>query len=568
MNIIGTNGNDTLTGGAGNDYLFGGAGDDALDGRAGNDTLDGGTGFDTAQYPTATNGVNVNLSTGTASGGGGNDILSNIEGVFGSNFNDTLIGDAGNNTLVGRAGNDTLDGRSGFDAASYVNAPKAVNVNLSTGTASGGDGNDILSNIEGIFGSSFNDTLIGNAGSNTLDGRAGNDTLDGGAGSDAASYINAPKAVNVNLATGNASGGDGNDVLSNFEAVYGSIFNDTLIGDAGSNTLDGRAGNDILDGGAGFDTASYTNAPKAVNVNLTTGTASGGDGNDDLFNFEAVYGSIFDDTLIGDAGSNTLDGRAGNDTLDGRAGFDVASYVNATKAVNVNLATGTASGGDGNDVLSNIEAVYGSSFNDTLIGDAGINTLDGRAGNDTLDGGAGFDAASYVNATNGVNVNLATGTASGGDGNDVLSNIEGVFGSNFNDTLISDAGNNALTGNNGNDLLVGNFGTDRLTGGAGSDTFFFLFSSDGVDTITDFSSGTDKIQVNSQSFGGGLKAGAITASQFVVGSKAQDTSDRFIYNQSIGALYFDQDGTGSTAQVQLATLSDKALIAPSDIVVV
>ena len=76
-----------------------------------------------------------------------------------------------------------------------------------------------------------------------------------------------------------------------------------------------------------------------------------------------------------------------------------------------------------------------------------------------------------------------------------------------------------------------------------------------MDTITDFSVVDDIIQVAKAGFDGGLKRGTLKADQFVIGSSAQDRSDRFIYNQFTGALFFDVDGTGRSGPVQIAALS-------------
>ena len=90
--------------------------------------MDGGAGIDTASYATSTSGVTVSLTTGTGSGGDAEgDTLSNIENLTGSNFDDTLEGNAGNNKLVGGLGTDTV---------SYANATSGANgvgvtVNLS-----------------------------------------------------------------------------------------------------------------------------------------------------------------------------------------------------------------------------------------------------------------------------------------------------------------------------------------------------------------------------------------------------------------------------------------------------
>ncbi|NJR61684.1 MAG: hypothetical protein HC769_24320 [Cyanobacteria bacterium CRU_2_1] len=69
-------------------------------------------------------------------------------------------------------------------------------------------------------------------------------------------------------------------------------------------------------------------------------------------------------------------------------------------------------------------------------------------------------------------------------------------------------------------------------------------------------------------FSNSLNLGTISSAQFHLGSGAADSSDRFIYNQSTGALFFDRDGRGGSAQVQIATLSNRASLSHSDIVVV
>ena len=171
---------------AGDDVLHGGAGDDLVEGGAGNDTLDGGTNLgdvpgDTVSYDDATSGVTVSLAITTAQnvgGGDGIDTLSNFQSIRGSDFNDVLTGDGNDNSFQGGAGDDILNGGSGgFDWAVYADATSGVTVNLSlSGPQSVGGrlGADTLINIEGLFGSSYNDVLIGNASDNELDGGPGN----------------------------------------------------------------------------------------------------------------------------------------------------------------------------------------------------------------------------------------------------------------------------------------------------------------------------------------------------------------------------------------------------------
>ena len=102
----------------------------------------------------------------------------NIDGLAG---NDTINGLAGDDILRGGAGNDTLDGGTGTDTADYSDATSAVTVDLSAGTATGGSGTDTLTSIEGVTGSSYDDTFDFTSASNndvyTVDGAGGTDSI-------------------------------------------------------------------------------------------------------------------------------------------------------------------------------------------------------------------------------------------------------------------------------------------------------------------------------------------------------------------------------------------------------
>ena len=249
--LYGFGGNDTLDGGGGDDTLFGGLGDDALNGGdgldrldfqnittsvavdfasgtatgvangtdqltsiegvtgsdfddtltgsdrtdiweefrggLGNDIIDGAGGNDFISYSNSSSAINLNLSTGVVTGGAGTDQLTSIEGVTGSDFDDTLIGSDRTDVweeFQGGLGNDTINGAGGNDLVSYRGSVSAVNVDLSTGIATGGAGTDQLISIEQANGGDFDDTLIGSDGSDRLYGGDGDDTLDGGAGND------------------------------------------------------------------------------------------------------------------------------------------------------------------------------------------------------------------------------------------------------------------------------------------------------------------------------------------------------------------------------------------------
>jgi Ca2+-binding RTX toxin-like protein len=191
-NIIGGNGNDTLTGDAAGNALTGGAGADTLAGLAGSDTLDGGTGSDTAVFSEKTQAVSVILNGASLVlvrvGGLAEDMLRSIENIIGGSGNDSLTGDAQANLFAGRAGTDTIDGGAGIDTADYSEKTLPVAVTLAGATAAtvsvGGIAEDMLRNVENITGGAGNDIVTGDTLANVLSGGAGIDTLTGGGGAD------------------------------------------------------------------------------------------------------------------------------------------------------------------------------------------------------------------------------------------------------------------------------------------------------------------------------------------------------------------------------------------------
>ena len=136
-----------------------------------------------------------------------------------------------------------------------------------------------------------------------------------------------------------------------------------------------------------------------------------------------------------------------------------------------------------------------------MIGDGGENRFEGLGGNDFFNGRGGwdivrFDDRDYLGGVQGVVVNMATGTARDAWGNtDTFTNIEEVRGSNFEDELRDDAGDNILRGEEGDDLLISRRGNDRFEGGLGADTFSFRGDNFGNDEVEDFEDGTDMLEV-------------------------------------------------------------------------
>lgn len=594
--VDGGSGDDRLDGGTGYDSLIGGDGDDHLQGGAGNDILDGGNNgpfVDQAVYSDSPTGVSVDLAAGTASDGwGGIDTLINIEGVTGSQFADTLRGDAGHNWFTGGTGDDTIDGRDGYDRVFYGYVPTGVDIDLTLGTATAQDGSetDLLIGIEAVHGSEFgdrivlsdrggdsatghggDDTITGGSGDDFLIGGAGNDVMNGSGGRNRVSYLFdvGSQGVHVDLSLGEATDNwGGRDTLTNIQDVQGSTMNDTLIGSDqdnnlqgedgddsleggnGDDALEGGAGADTLDGGEGFDMVGYWGASSGITVDLAIQSNNSGDANGDILsNIEHISGTSFDDALFGDSGGNGfagddgndllsgrdgddyLTGGAGRDTLDGGEGADTYGTDGSqggTSGIYVNLTVGTAIDGHGDvDTLVSIENVDGGALddvivgnasdnqlqgwegddtlkgedghdniaggdgNDSLSGGAGWDRLTGGAGNDTIDGGAGEedrDDVVYQDHTSAVHVDLTGGWATDEQGDtDTLSNIENVLGSQFDDILVGNAGDNWFTGGAGNDTIDGRDGQDVVFYGESS-----------VGFVIDLKAGTAVARDNSQ----------------------------------------------------------------------
>ena len=387
-----------------------------------------------------------------------------ITGGTGTTGNDILTGTAAAELIDGLAGNDLLDGLGGND------------------TLLGGPGADT------ILGADGDDTISGGAGNDTIAGGGNNDVIDGGDGTaDVAEFSGARVGYRATTVSGTTTvvdidpldGDDGTDTLTNIEILG---FSDGLAatppdggvlgpvgftGAAGDDTFTGTAANEVIDGLAGND------------------LLGGGDG---------------DDTISGGTGNDTIAGGGNNDVIDGGAGTaDVAAFSGARAGYTITTVGGTTTvvdtnpidADDGTDTLTNIEflqfsggtvlvvgsatTVTGTAAAEILVGTAGDDTLIGGAGADTLDGRLGTDIVDYSSDPAGVNVNLATGTATDGFGaTDTLISIEGVITGGFDDVITTGPGNDivdagaSLSVNSSGNIFGGTF--DRIVGSIGNDT--------------------------------------------------------------------------------------------------
>lgn len=340
-------------------------------------------------------------------------------------------------------------------------------------------------------------------------------------------------------------------------------------------------------------------------------------GNESAGAREIVLGSEGVDYVTMRLGDDTVYGHGGNDLLVGHGGAD---YLDGGEGDDIFLITGFGSGVQGTTSKAddgNPEWIATGAKHDVIIGGEGTDTLritTGIGANNTTNGTILLNDANFqemevvqvggtVGRLNVENTALqllndhyyfnANGTVTD------LSNDRGNNGGTINNVVVDASGvtANGLTfegngntqtfiGTSQDDRFIGNGGDDILTGGGGSDTFVFgkvwtqvvtgddnevqtyvdtAFDLTGVDTITDFVSGTDKIELNTDQFASlvGFNAGNL-----VIGSAALDADDYLIFDSATNTLKYDADGNGSGEAVDIAILTGVTSITAADIVVV
>ena len=152
----------------------------------------------------------------------------------------------------------------------------------------------------------------------------------------------------------------------------------------------------------------------------------------------------------------------------------------------------------------------------------------------------------------------------GKNGNDVL------LGNKGSDHLKGGNGNDTLNGGKGHDILDGQAGNDTLTGGSKGDTFVFdtaLNASTNVDTITDMTPGSDTIDLDHSIFTA-LSTGVLNANAFEIGSAANSKSDRIVYDDTNGKLYYTPQGNQSATQILFAKLDAHLTLHNTDFFVI
>lgn len=586
-NITGGNGSDSIDGGAGNDVIKGGTGDDFITAGTGADTIDGGAGQDI---------LYIDNSTDTA----------NIKVVYTTTTNGSIVGGSNHGTTFKNiekidfragSGNDTID----ISAATGTNFLSSTGDFFGTTVVDGGAGNDTIvgstTGSQALLGGDGNDKITGGSADDLLDGGAGNDLLNGGGGDD---------WIVPGTGADTIDGGTGNNYLvidnsadtANINISYTIPTNGTIVGGVNSGTtfkniqsinLKTGSGNDninisaittglkydvFVDAGTGNNTivgsltARNTITSSGGNDRITGGNqtdriyADSGNGN------KIIDGLGGDDYIISAGGSDVINGGDGDDTIVGRGGGDIINGGNGNDDIAL-VAGDKVDGGAGKDNLryggyfstKPISITYTDAANGRIVDSFSSGSTFKNIESMKLYGSAGDDyinvsAASGNNPVNtdspGFAARYSDVVIFAGDGNDTivggLTATNTLLGGNGNDKLTG--GNNVdyLTGGDGIDILIGGNGNDVLTGGNGNDTFVFQRTSGsggawGIDTITDFAVGQDRIRLDESIFSNlDSDNKKLRVKDFVTvttDAAAQTAQGSIVYNSTNGHLFYN-----------------------------
>lgn len=445
---------------------------DIIDGGAGDDVIFGdGETFELIVTGSIVEGNRITFGSDILLGGDGNDTMfgdyttvdipPEIEIWDGEGEEPDQYIRYGNDFFEGGLGDDFMDGSKGSDTSTYENAPGSVFVNLTLPTeqATGAHGTDtfaldpdtLLSSIENIIGSNFDDIIIGDIQDNIIEGKDGDDIIDGGefpGDTDKAIYREpftrelltnfltnpATTPMQVFMLTQAIMAGEEFNYAMGIDGDgvdFDGITIEALNSDEGTDTLVADVVTPMDPDSSSIEILEFSQEAMFQAFNLINGVA-------DNTTVEDVAGADRDDVeqrdlMVGgenNGPSYTMSGELGHDILIG--GANIASIEESD-------ALYTLLGGDGNDVL-----VGGSNFDDLS---AARYVLSAGAGNDVLIGG--FNAGAFYEMF-------------GGSGDDLLvagQNDGGIYG------LSGDAGDDTLTAVEGDHTLIGGEGNDLLDGG-------------------------------------------------------------------------------------------------------
>lgn len=424
-------------------------------------------------------------------GGAASELIQGLDG------DDILSGGGGVNTIEGGAGSDTLSGAS-------TSIDEAGNILFGRHMMDGGDGDDLL--IDGRL----TDTMLGGDGDDVLQASAGSDILTGGSGADRFAFVGVDL---LNPQLFQILGDLGHNVITDFEVGVDTL-DLLLLGDYGMlySALNPDSSDfidvtdplvDIVDG----DMVININPGSSIRLENITSLHI----DDIVIAGKPIFGTEFDDVLIGSdqtdqifglGGNDLIIGGDGNDTLDGGTGDDTIEGGGTEFFAIPPQVTNQLTGGDGADVF--VMSKSNDIITDFMTGvdkidyvSTDFNSIFGRTGQEFDINGDGL-----INAADGAvvaGVGIVLGVAFGPG--QVLQSVtlENVFEISVDDfagvqadppqTIIGTGGDDILVGGTaadliaglaGNDVLVGNEGDDSMAGGSGMDT---LLGGDGQNIL-------------------------------------------------------------------------------------
>lgn len=297
--------------------------------------------------------------------------------------------------------------------------------------------------------------------------------------------------------------------------------------------------------------------PAQLNLNINGRATVSSNGTTSIGNISSIELFNDDRSTVYNIGGNMKTDSTGSTltgtikTLTLTSGTDTIAMkgsLNATDLSKGSISSVTLSDAAGNKVVASgkIDAasLFGGGVNATTVGDY-LNIPALWSGNDRI------------------TVSSGGRTWNGFAGNDSMT------GSTGNDTLNGGDGADRISAGAGDDVLNGGAGADRLTGGTGADRFVFdTLAPRSVDVITDFRVAEgDQLVFDSAVFTGlaGGVAGKLVAAPNPV---ALDANDYLLFDTRNGRLYYDADGNGSGAAVQVATLTGVKALSENDIQVI
>jgi Ca2+-binding RTX toxin-like protein len=332
-------------------------------------------------------------------------------------------------------------------------------------------------------------------------------------------------------------------VTDGADQILGTYSKDIIFAGGGNDIIKGGGGADTINGGEGRDGVTYEDSDTGVEVSLVTNTGKGGTAEGDKFtSIEDVYGSKFNDTLLGNSGDNLLKGGDGNDTLKGGGGTDVLDGGIGDDKMEIDGVEDHAHGGEGNDTLV-VASKQGMIINLTTgFVDANIN---GQGMNGQYSAYSDWMGYNWPHPQNTP---------------DQITGIENVVGSNYDDDIYGNAVANSLMGGAGNDLVSGRGGDDYVDGGSGSD---FIYGGTGADTLV---GGLDAdrfifTSLDDSKFTGGKPQDVITDFQHgqdKIDLSGLDTDNLLILdNQNVGGVNYsyvgiDANGDGQFGEGEFA----------------